>query len=68
MTTWILILTLVTYQRSDSSSMTNIPGFKTEAQCRAAGQAWLDQMNNIKRNDYRYETHPRAMCVPQPQQ
>lgn len=41
MSTWILILFVHAGMMSDKDSMalTNVPGFKTEATCQAAGKA-----------------------------
>lgn len=47
---WTLIITVVILSQFDgsanSTSITSVNGFSTEAVCRAGGQAWYDE--NIK--------------------
>jgi hypothetical protein len=40
---WILILTLLT-DRGQSSSIEQVPGFASRAQCEAAGKAWVNSV------------------------
>ncbi len=41
MSTWILILTIVAPSVSGGSSIASVPGFKTGAECIAAGNDWI---------------------------
>lgn len=40
---WILILTLLTNQ-GQSTSIEQVPGFVSRAQCEAAGKAWVNSV------------------------
>jgi len=58
MSTWILILTILTY---DSNFIHSVPGFKDRDACMAAAHAWLD-LNKKKSREV--EQH-NALCVEQ---
>jgi hypothetical protein len=64
MYTLILTLMLVApYSYESSSAMLNVEGFKSEAGCLAAGNAWIAQQ---KAKKYTYQTiTANALCVKQ---
>jgi hypothetical protein len=46
--TWILILYIYAgaWSKGDSVALTNVPGFKSEAQCEQAGEQAMSLVNN----------------------
>jgi len=57
MSTWILILTLVSDSRS--AAIHSVPGWADQAACMAAAKAWAKQVANNKYTDV------HTLCVEQ---
>jgi len=63
---YVLILTMTMFggqynALSSSQAVDHIPGFASEAECKAAGDAWLRQQRAITTSMQR--KHATALCV-----
>ena len=59
MTSWILVLTILT--SGHGAALTNVPGFTAQQDCVAAAAEWLRAMN-AQPGGFRYYS---AICLPQ---
>lgn len=59
MTTWILVLTILT--SGHAAALTSVPGFTDVKDCIAAGNEWV-RVQNLQSGGFRYYN---AVCLPQ---